>query len=184
MTPTLKLPLEFNAGRLQEDLKNFGPADWIPHFNIHYYEGDWSGIALRAPDNDRADLFPDPDAPSFINTAALDKCPSVRVVLETFECDTQSVRFLRLKPGSKIRLHRDYELSLEDGIARVHIPVRTSKEVEFYLDGERIEMLEGEAWYLNFNLYHSVENHGRDDRVHLVIDCVVNDWFRSFFPTV
>jgi hypothetical protein len=33
-------------------------------------------------------------------------------------------------------------------------------------------MNEGEAWYLNFNLYHSVENNGRDERVHLVIDCV------------
>ena len=183
MTPILKLPLTFNAKTLQDDLANFGPDDWISHFNIHYYEGDWSGIALRAPNNSRADLFPDPDAESFVDTPELDKCPSVRAVLSRFECETQSVRFLRLRPGSKIRHHRDYELSIEDGLARVHLPVRTSTKVEFYLDGNRIEMKEGEAWYLNFNLYHSVENHGHSDRVHLVIDCVVNDWFRSFFPT-
>ena len=183
MTPTLKLPLTFDAKGLQDDLENFAPGDWTPHFNIHYYEGDWSGIALRAPNNSRADLFPDPDAKSFLDTPALEKCPSVRAVLSAFECDTQSVRFLRLLPGSKIRHHRDYELSLEDGLARVHIPVRTSTEVEFYLDGKRIEMKEGEAWYLNFNLYHSVENHGSDVRIHLVVDCVVNDWFRSFFAS-
>ena len=42
-------------------------------------------------------------------------------------------------------------------------------------------MSEGEAWYLNFNLPHSVENNGERARVHLVIDCLVNDWMRNFF---
>ena len=44
-------------------------------------------------------------------------------------------------------------------------------------------MKEGEAWYLNFNLKHSVVNRSAEDRVHLVIDCVLNDWLREFFPT-
>jgi quercetin dioxygenase-like cupin family protein len=71
---------------------------------------------------------------------------------------------------------------MEDGVARVHIPIKTSADVDFYLDRERIEMNEGEAWYLNFNLKHSVRNTGGAERVHLVVDCVVNDWLRSFFP--
>ena len=37
-------------------------------------------------------------------------------------------------------------------------------------------MGEGEAWYLNLNLRHSVVNSGPTPRVHLVIDCVVDDW--------
>ena len=44
-----------------------------------------------------------------------------------------------------------------------------------------MEMNEGEAWYLNFSLEHSVRNGGATDRIHLVIDCIVNDWIRSFF---
>jgi quercetin dioxygenase-like cupin family protein len=72
-------------------------------------------------------------------------------------------------------------LSIEDGCARIHIPVKTSSEVEFYLDGKRIEMNEGEAWYLNLNLPHRVENKSPNERVHLVIDCIANDWLRSFF---
>ena len=43
-------------------------------------------------------------------------------------------------------------------------------------------MNEGEAWYLKFNLKHSVRNNGAAERVHLVVDCVANDWLRSFFP--
>jgi len=39
----------------------------------------------------------------------------------------------------------------------------------------------GEAWYLNFDLVHRVENNGAEERVHLVIDCVVNDWLAGFF---
>jgi quercetin dioxygenase-like cupin family protein len=51
--------------------------------------------------------------------------------------------------------------------------------VEFLLQGRRIEMREGEAWYLDLNLPHAVANRGRTDRIHLVVDCVVNDWVRA-----
>jgi aspartyl/asparaginyl beta-hydroxylase (cupin superfamily) len=78
--------------------------------------------------------------------------------------------------------HRDYDLGIEDGHARVHVPIVTNPLVEFYLDEQLVEMREGEAWYLNLNLFHRVENKGSDDRVHLVIDCIVNDWLRAFFP--
>ena len=42
---------------------------------------------------------------------------------------------------------------------------------------------EGEAWYLDLNLRHRVDNHSDTDRIHLVIDCVVNDWVRALFET-
>jgi hypothetical protein len=37
-------------------------------------------------------------------------------------------------------------------------------------------MHEGECWYLDLSLPHWVENRGARDRVHLVIDCEVNEW--------
>nr|HMS43742.1 aspartyl/asparaginyl beta-hydroxylase domain-containing protein [Pyrinomonadaceae bacterium] len=73
-------------------------------------------------------------------------------------------------------------LGLEDGEIRIHIPVLTNPQVEFILDDQKVEMQEGEAWYLNFNLFHTVRNEGTTDRIHLVIDCVVNDWMLSNFP--
>lgn len=181
MKSTLKLPFEFDVRPVQEDLRNFAAGDWTPHFNTHYYEGDWSGIALRAAENAHVALYPDPTVERFVDTESLDRCPSVNAILKWFECETESVRFLRLGAGASIREHRDYKLSLEDGVARVHIPVKTSEAVEFYLDGNRIEMKEGEAWYLNFNLPHSVKNNSGEARTHLVIDCIANDWLRAFF---
>ena len=185
MIPVLKLPLRFNAEEIRADLAAFSPAEWTPHFNKQYYEGDWSGLALRAPEDSHPalTLYPDPTKEGYVDTAAMQKCPAVQKAVSTFECATESVRFLRLGPGATIRRHRDHKLSLEDGFARVHVPIKTTPDVEFYLDGNRIDMNEGEAWYLNFNLYHSVANKGSHERIHLVIDCVVNDWFRSFFTS-
>ena len=40
-------------------------------------------------------------------------------------------------------------------------------------------MQEGEAWYLNFNLPHRVKNGSSSDRLHLVMDCTVNDWLTA-----
>ena len=42
-------------------------------------------------------------------------------------------------------------------------------------------MKEGECWYINANLRHSVANHGGTDRIHLVIDCTVNGWLTNIF---
>ena len=101
--------------------------------------------------------------------------------MQRFACPLQSVRFLKLAAGSRIREHRDLNLAYEDGELRLHIPVRTNAQVEFYLNNKLLTLHEGECWYLNFNLPHRVVNGGATDRIHLVLDCVVNDWLREQF---
>jgi hypothetical protein len=86
---------------------------------------------------------------------------------------------MRLRAHSEIKQHSDHELSLEDGEARLHIPIVTNDDVRFFLDEELIPMREGECWYLNLTLPHRVTNASSEDRIHLVIDCVVNDWLRN-----
>jgi len=53
--------------------------------------------------------------------------------------------------------------------------------VEFYTDDERIVMQAGECWYVNFDLPHRLSNHGVSDRVHIVMDIVVNDELTTLF---
>lgn len=181
MIPVLKLPFDFDTGSLERDLKCFVADDWTPHFNTQYYEGDWSGIALRVAADAHVDLYPDPTATHYVGTAMLERCPYVPLVIETFKCPLESVRFLRLGPRAEIREHRDFKLSIEDGVARVHIPIKTNPLVRFYLDDKLVTMLPGEAWYLNFNLPHRVTNDSDEERIHLVVDCIANDWLRGFF---
>ena len=79
MIPVLKLPFKFDSQLMQNDLRRFTPEEWTPHFNIHYYEGDWSGIALRAPKDTADELFPDPLAKNgYENTDFLHRCGTWR----------------------------------------------------------------------------------------------------------
>jgi hypothetical protein len=183
MVDRLKFPFTFDPQRLRADLALIADDEWLPHFNTSYYSGDWSGVSLRSVGG-KSTLYPDPTATGgYLDTEVLARLPYIQEVLSTLQCETESVRLLRLGPGARVREHRDYMLGYEDGVTRLHIPIMTGAEVGFYLKGERVEMKEGECWYLNFNEPHSVENNGTTDRVHLVVDCLLNDWLRTFFPT-
>ena len=134
MIESLKLPFDFDAAAMKRDLQKFSPDDWTPHFNKSYYEGDWSGIALRAAKNTHFQIYPDPKAESFESTEMLKRCAYIPKVLDFFECELETARFLRLEAGAKILEHRDYKLGLEDGVARIHIPLETNPQVEFWLN--------------------------------------------------
>jgi Aspartyl/Asparaginyl beta-hydroxylase len=181
MVNALKLPFSFDADALKADLGRVCEEEWAPHFNQDYYEGACSGVALRSVGGASLQLFADPSrATTYADTPLLGRCEYFGRVTEAFECPLESVRLLRLGAGSRIREHSDFDLGLRYGVVRVHVPVRTDAEVEFVVGGERVLMCEGESWYLNLSLPHRVENRGAADRVHVVIDCVVNEWVRSF----
>ncbi len=172
--------MTFDASRLQADLDRIVSDDFVPHFNTAYYTGDWSVVPLRSIGGQTRQIYPDPTAKtSWADTPLLERCPYVREVLAYFRCPMQSVRFMRLKAGSVIREHRDLALSFNDGEVRLHIPVRTNPDLDFRFAGQRVVMAEGECWYHDFTEPHSVANRGTTDRIHLVIDCVVNDWLRD-----
>jgi len=171
------LPLRFDPLGLRADLDGLDPHDWVPHFNTGIYAGDWSGVALRSVGGISDRLYPDPTAGErFAATSIMDRCPHARAAVDSFPCPLLAVRFLRLGAGSTIREHRDFNLGVEDGEVRLHVPVTTNPQVEFLLDGAAIDMGLGEVWYLDLNLRHAVANRGPTARVHLVIDCVVDDW--------
>ena len=184
MTPrSVRLPLRFEPRRLQADLDALAPGDWVRHFNEGYYDGDWSGVVLRGRGGAGSRLYVDPGAAlSFADTGVLDRCPNIRTALAEFKCPLNSVRLLRLGPGSRIREHRDPDFDVEHGDVGIHVPVMTSPLVRFYLNGERVVMHEGECWYLDLTLPHRVENLGETDRIHLVIHCQVDDWFHALVP--
>ena len=178
--PSLKLKLSFDAAGLRADLRGMLANEFIPHFNTGYYEGDWSVLPLRSIGGRPDHIYPDPTGThKFADTPLLDRCPNVRAALGLLRCELQAVRFLRLKAGSVVKEHCDYNLGFEDGEVRLHVPVETNPAVEFILAGKQIVMNPGEVWYHNFNLPHRVANKGETDRVHLVIDCFLNDWLRD-----
>lgn len=183
MISSFKLPFTFDPEALRSDLARISPNEWVAHFNREYFEGEWSGVALRSSSGEPSQLY-SRTAPgiSFADTPTLQRCTYVREILAIFQCTLQSVRFLKLAPGSRIKEHRDNDLGLKDGQMRFHIPILTNPDVQFFLDAHRLELKAGECWYLNLSLPHWIENLGATDRVHLVIDCQLNEWIRGFLP--
>ena len=180
MLSCLKLPLKFNPEGLQADLHQIADDEWVRHFNDRYYEGDWSGVALLSVNGTSKQLYTDPAGDeSPIDTPVLARCPSLKETLAALKCRVKSARLLKLGAGSRIIEHRDHNLSLEDEEARLHVTITTSELVDFLINGERIVMNPGECWYINANLPHSVNNRSDSARVHMVIDCKVDDWLRS-----
>lgn len=175
----VKLPLHFDPQALKKDLAKLEHVEWIDHFVEQNYEGSWAVIPLRGPRNAEHPvmmIYSDPTCTEFANTPFLDACPYFQEVLATFQCSVNAARLMRLTAGSKIKTHSDFDLSLEDGMARLHVPIATNEFVDFRLNDRRVEMNEGECWYLRLSDPHSVVNRGETDRVHLVIDVTVSDW--------
>jgi hypothetical protein len=86
---------------------------------------------------------------------------------------------MRLGAGSVIKTHCDHDLDVEHGRARLHVPIATNPGVHFRLNGARVVLAEGECWYLRLSDPHSVTNGGDRDRVHLVVDAIVNPWLSA-----
>jgi hypothetical protein len=180
----LLLPFRFDPARLKSDLALIAREEWTPHFNERDYGGDWRGVALRSQTGHKTFLFASfVSASEFRDTDVMRRCSYLREAVSVFQCPVKAARLLSLGAGSFVREHSDHALSYEDGEMRIHIPVQTSAEVEFYVAGERLLLEEGRSYYLNVNLPHRITNGSALDRVHLIVDVEVNDWVHELVRT-
>jgi len=174
-----KLPMPFNLPAMQQEIAA-GQVAWQSHFNKAYYEGAWTVLALRSPGGSDHNIIPDLLSDTgYQDTHCMTAFPSVSELLSRIQCPVMAVRFLNLQAGAVIKPHRDNELAFEKGEARLHFPVITNTRVSFNIENERIPLQEGDCWYINANITHSVVNNGSTDRIHLVIDCKVNSWLKQ-----
>src|SRR6267142_6034732 len=50
MNSKFKLPFGFDPQLLRADLEQVADDEWVAHFNKGYFEGEWTGVALRSFD--------------------------------------------------------------------------------------------------------------------------------------
>lgn len=178
-----KLLLPFNLKAMQTEILS-SANEWQAHLNNYHYSGSWLVLPLRSPGGGHKNIVPDLFGENeFMDTIYMDQFPSVKKLLQNLECPIMAVRFLNLQAGAIIKQHTDKELAFEKGEARLHFSVFTNPGVEFYCEDDRIYLQEGECWYLNANLPHKVSNHGNTNRIHLVVDCKVNDWLKKLITS-
>lgn len=90
--------------------------------------------------------------------------------------------FYSMLPGGDIPSHRDMVGNVGLGGLRLHIPIITNSNVNFIVDNKRVIMNIGELWALDTSYKHSVTNFGSEQRIHLVMDVIVNEWVLSLLP--
>jgi hypothetical protein len=174
MANAIRLNASFNMAALISDL-NFAKENcrWVPVFERGIGNA-WKGVAFRSYDGNSQTLSYQ-DGPCK-DTPLMETLNNVRAAVDFFQCDKKRVRFLSLLPGAKIGEHKDVLEGEQTRDVRLHIPFQTNDDALFYIEGQQLHMEVGELWYMDISRTHSVINQGRDERIHLVIDCVRNDW--------
>ncbi|MEN0036427.1 MAG: aspartyl/asparaginyl beta-hydroxylase domain-containing protein [Cellvibrio sp.] len=179
-----KIGCVIQLAALQAEVDLLLTNPWIDHVNKQDYRGGWDVLPLRCQ---RQHLHAHPilqgfaiaDGDDWENLPVMLQCKEIQRLFNQLQCPIKAARLMRLKAGAEIKPHRDHELSLEFGEARLHVPIHTSDTVSFIVDNKLIPMRAGELWYFNADQTHEVYNRSNEDRINLVIDCTVNDWLRE-----
>ena len=162
-----------------------------------YSKGDdWTAISFRGYGPDPLDILKPNVLKSKVKTETVlqdtslleeDGFQVINDILAKIPSTFERVRFMKIKANSGIGKHSDRidkDFGIEDGnIIRIHVPIRTNDQVEFYLwEGKKklVNYLEvGHYYYVDVRAPHAVTNNSDVDRIHLVIDVYVNDEIRK-----
>lgn len=177
----IKFDSVYDVPKLEQELQIALNSDWANHFNTKDYEGDWKSISLRSASGETSDIFANYTDQPFKDTPLLDELPYIKSILNDWKCEKETIRFLALYPGSEIKPHKDPGCSYQDGNFRIHIPILTNAKVDFIVDNENNKLEPGTCWYMDFSKEHSVKNAGDTVRIHLVLDCLRNEWSDQLF---
>ncbi|MGF1774226.1 aspartyl/asparaginyl beta-hydroxylase domain-containing protein [Vibrio wakamikoensis] len=178
-----RLPFGVDNTELKRECEKLPAEGWSAHVNQNAYHGCWDVMPLRVAaqhvDSHKVlQCFAIEQADVWVDLPRLENLPLIASVLKWIDTPLQSVRLMRLHSKSIILPHRDAGLCHEYGAARLHLPIKGAEQVKFLVDGHQVPMEAGQLWYVNANEIHQVENFGSVERIHLVIDCEVNDWLR------
>lgn len=165
--------------QMRGELELLLQLQWHAHVNKRDYQGGWDVLPLRCPSehlNGHVILqsFALYTSEVWSNLPQLEQSPTLLRFINELPYQVKSVRLMRLHPEAEIKPHRDNGLSLENGEARLHLPLQTNNLLRFFVNEQLVPMQAGELWYINADQVHRVENKGAEPRINLVMDCVVN----------
>ena len=151
-------------------------------------KGNWDAISIRGYSDDIGNILKPGVLKSNVKVEPLrwtrlyeevDLLP-IKEILSHIPAEFERVRVMRLKAGTSIKKHTDkVDKEIKNGnIVRIHIPLKTSLNVHFYLwEGKEqfhFNLETGKYYYTDVSKPHAVHNKADFDRLHLVVDCYNN----------
>ena len=151
-------------------------------------KGNWDAISIRGYSDDIGNILKPGVLKSDVKAEPLrwtrlyeeaDLLP-IKEILSHIPAEFERVRVMRLKAGTSIKKHTDkVDKEIKNGnIVRIHIPLKTSLDVHFYLwegkEQHHYNLETGKYYYTDVSKPHAVHNKWVEDRLHLVVDCYNN----------
>jgi hypothetical protein len=182
------LDFEVDAEALLTELSGSTGATWLPQGRAtpaQHLErrdsDDWAVLPLRAPQGSLARTDPGLSGEAYADTEVLGELPCFRDVLRRLPCEIMAARLMRLRPGAHVDMHIDRFFGFDYGKVRLHIPIVTSERAVMVFCDNEVHWNAGTLWYGDFSSLHTVRNDSREDRIHLVLDCVLSDGLIALF---
>lgn len=179
----------FDPAPLAAELVSMDTATWSPQRPFIFgapatpLAPGWTCGPLRSQGGklDRTDPG-GPGLEPFLDTLLSKRLSAIAAILKALPCELRSARLLALHPGVSVEEHQDDFVGFSYGQLRVHVPITTSHGAVLTITGRDYFWQPGELWYGDFGQRHSVRNDGDAVRVHLVVDCMLNDKLFGLFP--
>jgi hypothetical protein len=172
-------------------------SGWADHYSGYNKRNSWTALALRSFGGDPSFIIKPSEMSkawkeehadalswSVEDTSLRALLPEAEALLRLVPGRHERVRLMRLAPGGgELTRHSDItdpDAGIRPGtLARIHIPLVSNPEVVFdgwLPDGTKVRrhFAVGSVWYLDTRKPHRAVNAGTTDRIHLVIDAVVD----------
>ena len=168
--------------------------DFAPVVTKYNKKGNWTAISLKGYGSDpkqigKGGVLGTETSDTLQETALYDEL-NIGAILENIPAETDRVRLMRLEAGTKIAKHTDkVDKEIKAGkLVRLHVPLRTSNNVHFYLwegkDEYHFNLQVGKYYYVDVSKPHAVHNKADFDRLHLVVDCYMNPKLKNLLNQV
>ena len=138
-----------------------------------YHTGGWQTLSLLNRTSKPTDTIFEDCEP--VETSLLERMPETCALLRGLGFRYLFGRLAKLEVNAFIYEHRDYQNLRNDRLLRLHIPVITNPFSSIVVDRTRIHLALGYIWKLNPIHRHAAANFGKEPRIHIILDCYVDE---------
>lgn len=138
-----------------------------------YQSSGWKTISLMNQSGQSEDVVIGDG--SAIETDIMSFLPTLKSYINFLPLHYMWVRLAKLEPNSFLWEHKDYTDLSDRKRLRFHLPISTNKSSLLILLGHQVHLGKGYLWKLDPQVAHGACNMGPSARIHLIIDCYVDD---------